>query len=88
MDRRTLYCSRRLVAQQFLDRGRDLAAVVEQLLPLVGEARERHRRIAHQLGDCLCTRTAQKRCESGDLEVVQRLLLTVLALDLGSDRGG
>ncbi len=86
IERRTLYCFGRLVAQQLLHRGGDLATVVEQLLPLVGIARERHRRIAHQLGDGLGTRTAQKRCETGDLEVVEGLLLTVFPLDLSSDQ--
>ena len=77
---------RRLVAQQFLDRGGDLAAIVEQFLPLVGDARERHRRVADQLGDGLRARAAQKRCESGDLEVVSCVRLAVFALDLGGDQ--
>ena len=62
---------RRLVPQQFLHRGGDLAAVVEQLLPLIGVARERHRRIAHQFGDGLRACATQKGCKSGDFEVVE-----------------
>ena len=44
---------RPFVAQQFFDRRRDLAAVVEELLPLFGVAGEGDGRGAEQLGDGL-----------------------------------
>ena len=49
----------RFVAQQFFDREWDLAAIVEQLAPLVWNLREHHRGVADQLGDGLCASSTQ-----------------------------
>jgi hypothetical protein len=77
---------RRLVPQEFLHRGGNLAEVVLQLLPLVGVMRERDCGVADQLGNGLRAGSAQKSCKSGDFEVVQGLHFAVLALDLGGDQ--
>ena len=66
------------VAQQFLERRGDLAAVVLQLLPLVGVVGEHHDGIADEFGHRLGARTAEHRAEPGDLDVVEPPDLPVL----------
>ena len=79
-----LVLRRRLVAQQFLDGGGNLAAVVAQLLPLVGKVREGDDRVADQLGDGFRARAAEQCRKSGNVDVGQLLHLSV-AFDLGLD---
>ena len=45
-----LIAKERYTSQEFLNRERDLAAIVDQLAPLVGVLREHHRGVADQLG--------------------------------------
>ena len=75
----------RLPAQQLLDRSGNLAAIIEQHLPLIRMFSEGDHRIAHQLGDRLGAGTAQHRREAGDLDVIE-LGRRAVALDLDGDQ--
>ena len=66
------------VAQQLLERGRDLAAVFPQFLPLVLVVGEYDDGVADEFGDCLGARTAEHGAEAGDLDVVESPGLAVL----------
>ena len=74
------------VAQQFLDGGGNLAAVLEQHLPLFGVLGEHDHRTADQFGHRLRARAAEKRRESGDLDVVELSHSAVLARGFGGDQ--
>ncbi len=73
----------RLVTQQLLDGGGNLAAVLLQLLPLIRVLGEHIHRVADQLGDRLRAGSAEEACERRDFEIVELVHLAVLALQLG-----
>ena len=76
-----LVLRRRQDAQDLLDRARDLLAVVEDLLPLVGVLREQHHRVADELRHRLRARAAEQAGEARDLDVVEPGLDAVAAVD-------
>ena len=63
----------RLVAQQLLDRSGNFAAVLSQLLPLVGKVGKSDHRIADELGDGFGACSAQHGREARDVDIGEPL---------------